>query len=72
MRSLTTRHGIAASNAQRPALYTRIEVHGENGASVGVETDAGRATVELMDAIHRAAPTGRRVRLAGSPGTPVR
>jgi UDP-N-acetyl-2-amino-2-deoxyglucuronate dehydrogenase len=126
---------ITLSNSQRPGLYARIHVHGRNGASVGVETDAGssfvagvsepgeprndlwtipgeeaapdrwlaedraavagvdieshyhelqlrdvvaairegrppavgggegRATVELMDAIYRAAAAGRRVRL---------
>lgn len=32
---------VAASNAQRPGLWGRIHVHGRNGASVGVETDAG-------------------------------
>ena len=129
---------ITLSNSQRPGLYARIHVHGRNGASVGVETDAGssfvagisapseprndlwtipgeeaapegwlaedraglagvdgeshhhelqlrdvvaairdgrsptvggrdgRAAVELMDAIYRAAASGRRVRLGGS------
>jgi predicted dehydrogenase len=128
---------LTLSNSQKPGLYARVHVHGRNGASVGVETDAGssfvagvsapseprndlwtiageesapdrwlaedraalagvdieshhhelqlrdvvaairdgrapavgggdgRATVELMDAIYRAAATGRRVRLGG-------
>ena len=36
---------ITASNAQRPGLWGRIHVHGLNGASVGVETDAGSSFV---------------------------
>ena len=36
---------IVASNSQRPGLYGRIHVHGQNGASVGVETDTGSSFV---------------------------
>ncbi|HET7026623.1 MAG TPA: Gfo/Idh/MocA family oxidoreductase [Candidatus Limnocylindrales bacterium] len=36
---------IVASNSQRPGLWGRIHVHGRNGASVGVETDAGSSFV---------------------------
>lgn len=32
---------ILVSNAQNPALYGRVQVHGSNGASVGVQTDGG-------------------------------
>ncbi|WP_071705939.1 Gfo/Idh/MocA family protein [Murdochiella vaginalis] len=32
---------ITASNAQNPALYGKVRVHGDNGASVGVQTDGG-------------------------------
>jgi predicted dehydrogenase len=32
---------VVTSLAQRPGLYTRVHVHGSNGASVGVETDRG-------------------------------
>jgi UDP-N-acetyl-2-amino-2-deoxyglucuronate dehydrogenase len=32
---------ILVSNSQRPGLYGKIHVHGENGASVGVQTDGG-------------------------------
>lgn len=32
---------ILVSNAQNPALYGRVTVHGSNGASVGVQTDGG-------------------------------
>ena len=31
---------FVASNSQRPGLHARVHVHGSNGASVGVETDA--------------------------------
>jgi UDP-N-acetyl-2-amino-2-deoxyglucuronate dehydrogenase len=33
--------GIVASNSQNPGLWGRIEIHGSNGASVGVQTDGG-------------------------------
>jgi len=36
---------VATSNAQRPGLYARIHVHGDNGASIGVETDRGSSFV---------------------------
>lgn len=32
---------ITASNSQDPALYGKVHVHGDNGASVGVQTDGG-------------------------------
>jgi UDP-N-acetyl-2-amino-2-deoxyglucuronate dehydrogenase len=32
---------IVVSNSQNPALYGRVQVHGSNGASVGVQTDGG-------------------------------
>ncbi len=32
---------IVTSVSQRPGLYTKVHVHGTNGASVGVETDRG-------------------------------
>jgi UDP-N-acetyl-2-amino-2-deoxyglucuronate dehydrogenase len=32
---------VVASNSQRPGLFARIHVHGAEGWSVGVETDAG-------------------------------
>ncbi|PLZ01027.1 oxidoreductase [Burkholderia sp. WAC0059] len=32
---------LLVSNAQNPALYGKVHVHGENGASVGVQTDGG-------------------------------
>ncbi len=33
---------IVVSNSQRPGLYSRIHIHGSNGASVGVQTDGGQ------------------------------
>ncbi len=32
---------ILLSNSQKPGLFAKIHVHGENGASVGVQTDGG-------------------------------
>ena len=32
---------IVVSNSQNPALYGKVHVHGENGASIGVQTDGG-------------------------------
>lgn len=32
---------IVVSNSQNPALFGNVRVHGENGASVGVQTDGG-------------------------------
>ena len=32
---------ITLSNSQKPGLYAKIHIHGENGASVGVQTDGG-------------------------------
>ena len=32
---------IATSVSQKPGVYTKVHVHGSNGASIGVETDRG-------------------------------
>ncbi|MGH7172334.1 MAG: Gfo/Idh/MocA family protein [Gemmataceae bacterium] len=32
---------VVASLSQKPGLWTRVHIHGSNGASVGVETDRG-------------------------------
>lgn len=32
---------IATSLSQKPGIYTKVHIHGRNGASVGVETDRG-------------------------------
>ncbi|MBN1844426.1 MAG: Gfo/Idh/MocA family oxidoreductase [Sedimentisphaerales bacterium] len=42
---------ILASNAQNPALYGRVHVHGANGASIGVQTDGGAMFVAGMSDI---------------------
>jgi predicted dehydrogenase len=36
---------VVASLSQRPGIYTKVHVHGSNGASVGVETDRGATFV---------------------------
>ncbi len=32
---------ITVSNSQNPALYGNVHIHGENGATIGVQTDGG-------------------------------
>ncbi|MEZ0542564.1 Gfo/Idh/MocA family protein [Fibrella arboris] len=32
---------IVASNSQKPGLYGKVHIHGQNGATVGVQTDGG-------------------------------
>jgi predicted dehydrogenase len=32
---------ILVSNSQKPGLYGKVHVHGDNGASIGVQTDGG-------------------------------
>jgi UDP-N-acetyl-2-amino-2-deoxyglucuronate dehydrogenase len=36
---------VVTSLSQRPGIYTKVHVHGTNGASVGVETDRGATFV---------------------------
>ena len=36
---------IVTSLSQRPGIYTKVHIHGANGASVGVETDRGATFV---------------------------
>jgi predicted dehydrogenase len=36
---------ITASVSQKPGIYTKVHIHGSNGASVGVETDHGATFV---------------------------
>jgi predicted dehydrogenase len=36
---------IVTSLAQKPGIYTKVHIHGTNGASVGVETDRGATFV---------------------------
>ncbi|NCB31106.1 MAG: Gfo/Idh/MocA family oxidoreductase [Clostridia bacterium] len=42
---------IVVSNSQNPALYGRVHVHGENGGSVGVQTDGGSMFIAGMSSI---------------------
>jgi predicted dehydrogenase len=42
---------IVTSLSQRPGIYTKVHVHGSNGASVGVETDRGATFVAGVSAI---------------------
>jgi predicted dehydrogenase len=42
---------ILTSLSQRPGIYTKLHVHGENGASVGVETDTGATFVAGMTGV---------------------
>jgi predicted dehydrogenase len=42
---------IVASLAQKPGIYTKIHIHGSNGASVGVETDRGATFIAGVSAI---------------------
>lgn len=48
---------IVASNAQRPGLYAKVHVHGDNGSSIGVQTDGGSTfvagvTIEIEPAVN--------------------
>lgn len=45
---------IVVSNSQNPALYGKVHVHGENGASVGVQTDGGAMFIAGMSTITEA------------------
>lgn len=45
---------ILVSNSQNPALFGKVAVHGENGASVGVQTDGGAMFVAGMSSITEA------------------
>src|ERR1700726_2951869 len=42
---------IVTSLSQRPGIYTKVHIHGSNGASVGVETDRGATFVAGMSQI---------------------
>lgn len=43
---------ITASLSQKPGLFTKVHIHGSNGASVGVETDRGATFVAGMNEIN--------------------
>jgi predicted dehydrogenase len=44
---------IVVSNSQKPGIYGKVHVHGESGASVGVQTDGGAMFIaglsEILD-----------------------
>ena len=42
---------IVASLAQKPGIYTKVHIHGSNGASLGVETDRGATFIAGVSAI---------------------
>ena len=42
---------IVVSNSQQPGLYGKVHVHGQNGASVGVQTDGGAMFIAGMSSI---------------------
>jgi Predicted dehydrogenases and related proteins len=42
---------IVSSVAQKPGIYTKVHIHGSNGASVGVETDRGATFIAGMSGI---------------------
>ncbi len=42
---------IIVSNSQKPGIYGKVQVHGENGASVGVQTDGGAMFVAGMSSV---------------------
>jgi UDP-N-acetyl-2-amino-2-deoxyglucuronate dehydrogenase len=42
---------VVVSNAQKPGLYGRVHVHGENGATVGVQTDGGAMFIAGMSPV---------------------
>lgn len=45
---------IVVSNSQNPALYGKVHIFGENGASIGVQTDGGQMFVAGMSTITEA------------------
>ena len=42
---------IIVSNSQKPGIYGKVQVHGSNGASVGVQTDGGAMFVAGMSSV---------------------
>jgi len=45
---------ILVSNSQNPGIHAKIHVHGDNGASVGVQTDGGSMFIAGMSSITEA------------------
>ena len=42
---------IVVSNSQKPGIFGKVHVHGQNGASVGVQTDGGAMFVAGMSSV---------------------
>jgi len=42
---------IMVSNSQKPGIYGKVHIHGDNGASVGVQTDGGAMFIAGMTSI---------------------
>jgi predicted dehydrogenase len=42
---------ITSSLAQKPGIYTKVHIHGSNGASIGVETDRGATFIAGVSSI---------------------
>lgn len=42
---------VIVSNSQKPGIYGKVHIHGENGASVGVQTDGGAMFIAGMSSI---------------------
>jgi UDP-N-acetyl-2-amino-2-deoxyglucuronate dehydrogenase len=42
---------IIVSNSQKPGIYGKVQIHGDNGASVGVQTDGGAMFIAGMSSI---------------------
>ncbi len=42
---------IVVSNSQKPGIYTKVHIHGETGASAGVQTDGGAMFIAGMSSI---------------------
>jgi len=42
---------IVVSNSQKPGIFGKVHVHGENGSSVGVQTDGGAMFVAGMSGV---------------------
>lgn len=46
---------IVVSNSQKPGLFGKVHIHGENGSSVGVQTDGGAMFIAGMSKVTEAA-----------------
>jgi predicted dehydrogenase len=42
---------IVVSNSQKPGMYGKVHIHGQNGASVGVQTDGGSMFIAGMTSV---------------------